>query len=326
MEHKFKQMKTICIFRFYASVLVLAVMISLLVACNREQQEEMPEVIPDNTITMTTQSSMVGFSVVIPFGTDILVDWGDGTEICGINDADYPPEFLDEGIGLRFTRNYTPNMAWNCDTEHRITITGTILRLGCESNQLTALDVRGAPGLSWLRCSSNQLTTLDVGRNTKLTYLECSGNLLTELDLSRHADLIELGCSNNQLTTLDVNGATALYWLYCDYNQLSTLDTNGNPCLRELNCYENQLTKLDMSNNTSLIRLHCQKNQLTTSALNALFITLPLPMPNNPSYTKGNLTYIYSLWISDNPGTSDCDVSIALERGWAPHLSSIVDN
>jgi hypothetical protein len=52
--------------------------------------------------------------------------------------------------------------------------------------------------------------------------------------------------------------------------------------------------------------LDCSYNQLTSTALNALFETLP--ENNNISY-KG-------IAITNNPGTGDCDKSIAENKGW----------
>jgi hypothetical protein len=50
--------------------------------------------------------------------------------------------------------------------------------------------------------------------------------------------------------------------------------------------------------------LHCSFNQLTSAALNNLFETLP-----------GN-TEAKSIHIGDNPGTEDCNRSIAEEKEW----------
>ena len=289
-------------------------------------------------ITMTTHSSMVWFQISIPFGTDLLIDWGDETE-SNINDADYLPEPPnDDGlIDLRFSHGYTPDRPHNSDYEHRITITGNILGLNCEGIQLTALDVRGASDLRILRCSMNQLTTLDVSDCTEIRELYCHLNQLTTLDVSgctaltvlwcycnqiaylnvsRNTELWELGCGANQLTNLDVSRNTTLGILGCGANQLTTLDVSSNTNLRELACGYNQLATLDMSSNTALRYLYCYNNQLTTSALNDLFSSLR----STSSYTK-NLTYPFSVWIHENPGTSDCDVSIAEKKGWIVFLT-----
>ena len=51
-----------------------------------------------------------------------------------------------------------------------------LIAIGCQNNQLTALDLSNNKALTWLNCSSNKLTTLDLSKNTKLTYLRCYQN------------------------------------------------------------------------------------------------------------------------------------------------------
>ena len=71
-----------------------------------------------------------------------------------------------------------------------------------------------------------------------------------------------------------------------------------------------------MSDNTALERLYCSDNQLTASALNDLFSTLR----ENPNYSHakniGWMNRPFRLYMFNNPGTSDCDVSIAQAKGW----------
>ena len=201
--------------------------------------------------------------------------------------------------------------------------------LKCGYNQLTSLNVSGCTALEVLRCGSNQLTSLDVSGCTALKDLSCDYNQLTSLDVSRCTALESLGCSNNQLTSLDVSRCTALTQLYCDFNQLTNLDVSGCTALESLSCFKNQLTSLNVSGCTALESLNCGYNQLTSlnvsgctalcidsfvlsissnqfsaSALNSVFATLPI-RDNNPTI---------SIW--GNPGTNDCDKSIAENRGW----------
>ena len=139
-----------------------------------------------------------------------------------------------------------------------------LIKLWCDFNQLTNLDVSKNTKLTNLGCSFNQLTTLDVSKNTELTKLYCNNNQLTTLDVSKNTELTKLYCNNNQLTTLDVSKNTELTELYCYYNQLTTLDVSKNTELEYLSCDKNQLTTLDVSKNTKLERLFCDNNQLTT--------------------------------------------------------------
>ncbi|QEK01207.1 hypothetical protein FUT84_08625 [Treponema phagedenis] len=96
-----------------------------------------------------------------------------------------------------------------------------IQELGCDNNQLTALNASGCTRLQVLYCSYNQLTTLNVNGCTSLQWLDCS---------------------NNQLTTLNASGCTSLQGLYCFRNQLTALDVSGCTSLQRLDCYNNKLS------------------------------------------------------------------------------------
>jgi len=278
-------------------------------------------------ITMTTQASEVAFTISIPLGGDVIINWGDGKE-SNMNNANYtfvnyPP---DGQLYLSFYYNYLHAL------EHSITITGHVVYLSCGSNQLTSLDVSNNPALTYLSCDNNQLTSLDVSYNTALTLLDCHGNLLTTIDVSSNTELISLycylnqitnlnvnhtlmylSCGHNQLATLDVSGATALIALDCNDNQLTTLDVSGNTNLCHLRCYNNLLTTLNVSSDGKLAYLYCNHNQLTASALNNLFRNLntSYELVIGPRYTPP-----FRISIIENPGTNDCDINIVEEKGW----------
>ena len=151
--------------------------------------------------------------------------------------------------------------------------------------------------ISNLSCLNNQLTSLDVSHNKVLTSLNCGVNQLTKLDMSSNTELQALSCYENQLTSLDVSGAAELEWLDCSGNQLA---------------------ELDMSSNTELKVLFCSQNQLTASALNNLFGTLR----SFDSYARNrNMNYQRWIVIHDNPGTNDCEIDIAEEKGWVVRFS-----
>ena len=152
-----------------------------------------------------------------------------------------------------------------------------------------------------------------------MVSLNCNWNQLIELDVSRNTALKELYCYNNLLTTLDAN--TTLTDLTCSNNQLTSLDVNKCTMLIYLNCGNNQLTALDVSNNTQLTHLYCPNNQLTALALNYMFRTLRVSPNSQLKYNPYPNPWFW-LNIDANPGTSDCDVSIAREKGWwvYPHI------
>ena len=119
-------------------------------------------------------------------------------------------------------------------------------------------------------------------------------------------NITHLDCSGNKITELQITLFTTLQYLDCDVNLLKKIDLSENEDLKYLYCAQNKLTSLDLSNNTSLIQLSVLSNQLSKSALNDLFKTL------HDNNIEGKTIY-----IGGNPGTADCDRSIAEKKGWA---------
>jgi len=160
--------------------------------------------------------------------------------------------------------------------------------------------------ITTLDCPSEGLTSLDVSKCSDLVSLYCNDNQLTSLDVRNCTALVSLECQNNQLTSLNLNKNTELTYLYCSFNQLKNLDVSKNTYLIDFYCGYNQLTSLDVSKNTSLLDLSIITNQLNGSALNLLFKTL----------RGGDSVFSKNIYIVDNPGTNDCDQSIATNKGW----------
>jgi len=268
------------------SVAMLALIVSsafLLEACAKELKS-VDE--PSGIITMTTTASEVSISVI--GAIDITIDWGDG-RTSNVNDA----TFYEDYGGFEFFQNYSGTSARN------IVITGNVTTLGCDRNQLTALDVSRNTALTRLSCGYNQLTALDVSRNTALTILYCRENQITALDVSRNTMLEDLDCRINKLTTLDVSNNTALKRLDCKYNQI---------------------TRLDVSHNDKIFLIACAGNQLTANALNDLFRSLP----HYRGLQYGEYGSMLMTFRGEperyadpgNPGVFDCDRSIAEKKGW----------
>ena len=152
----------------------------------------------------------------------------------------------------------------------------SIIKLECDVNQLTSLDVSANIALTILKCHDNQLTSLDVSQNTALMTLRCWGNQLTSLDLSQNPDLWLLTCYDNQITSLD-------------------LSQNLN--IHELSCYDNQITSLDVSQNTTLTYVQCQNNQLTY--LNVANGNNVLWMPSYVSFNATNNPNLSCIEVDD---------------------------
>ena len=107
-----------------------------------------------------------------------------------------------------------------------------LVKLDCDQNNLSSLDVSQNPALKYLYCEQNNLSSLDVSSNSALKYLHCTRNNLSSLDVSQNLALEYLLCAQNKLTSLDVSKNEALKLLNCKNNQLTNLNveyTNINP-------------------------------------------------------------------------------------------------
>ena len=138
-----------------------------------------------------------------------------------------------------------------------------LVRLDCEKNPLTSLDMSNNVLLEDLKCEECQIATLNVSKNVKLTRLSCHSNQLTSLDVSNNVQLAYLHCPQNKLNVLNVSKNVKLINLSCSDNQLTSLDVSKNTLLEELYCYYNQLTYLDVSNNTKLTYLRYDTDKVT---------------------------------------------------------------
>jgi len=126
------------------------------------------------------------------------------------------------------------------------------------------------------------IRSLNVSENTALTEFYCNENSsLSKIDVSKNIYLKKLSCLSCGFVNIDVSKNIKLIELYCDFNYL---------------------TNLDVSKNIKLTALKCSDNKLSADALNAIFEALP--------NTKGTIV------IGGNPGTSNCNKSIAEGKGW----------
>ena len=218
--------------------------------------------------------------------------------------------------------------------------------LYCNENQLSGLDVSNNTALTYLACNNNQLTSLDVSKNTELTGLSFQNNPLNSLEVSdtkirtltvggidkmdhlvvnNNSVLTQLTCSSIRLNNLVVSNNPALTNIDCSLNELSHIDVSSNAALTSLNCASNSLTSLDVSSNTALqildcrrndlanmavsrngllTSLNCSSNELSVSSLDDLFEMLPI---------VGSASFLNFRY---NPGTADCNSSIAENKGW----------
>lgn len=309
--------------RIFFLILVAALLI--ITGCRKEDYDDGLK-----RMTMTVKDKERCALYLAGYGT-ATIDWGDGSEAETVTLAS-----LSKGYGHRFFgiltnpitltitgENITQLFANNAGLVNLNVSKNTELTwLECDANKLTDLDVRKNTALTLLYCGRNLLNSLDVSRNTELTRLLCYSNQLKKLDFSaNNTELTFLDCHDNLLNNLDVSKLSRLYDLYCVGNQITTLNLHNN--IKNLNCSDNQIKtlhvkhtniwhldcsnnqieSLDMSENTELRSLYIDGNQFTVDALNTLFGILCN-------------TDVGWIRIANNPGTVDCDRSIAERKGW----------
>jgi len=306
----------------------VALCMAIFASCEKDNDDA-------QSISMTVPPDEPGLFSIAGSGT-ITIDWGDGTiETKTLLAFSYDRALSYDDDTYMFAHSYSGS------STHTIRISGnnithlTIGRKLVESSSssktyhsinLTSLDVSRVTALKALDCWGSDITELNLNANKSLVYLDCSHNvLLKKLDVSKNAVLTYLSCVYSGISELNLNANTALTYLQCSYNKLTELDLSSNTALTDLICYNNQFTNLDLSANTALTTLHCDNNQLmnlnfsnntmllnlychsnnlTTAALNAMFVSLP------------NTIISGVIYAGSNPGSNDCNKSIAEEKGW----------
>ncbi len=175
---------------------------------------------------------------------------------------------------------YTPITVGISKTYYNYTATGTSIK------------VYGA--IKGFSCGKNneKLTALDVSNNTALTYLDCSSNQLIALNTAMNTALTQLDCGNNRLTALDVSKNTAL---------------------TKFECYNNPLTMLDISKNTALSYLSCNNSRMTTTAIDALYCSLP----HRTAEDKATMYLAYSSSDDNHASILISNANNATTKNWA---------
>ena len=99
-----------------------------------------------------------------------------------------------------------------------------LVRLYCQGNEISIVDVSQSPNLEVLDCQNNAITDIDVTQNPLLEWLVCEGNLITSLDLSYNPNLEWLYSTSNQFTMLNLKNGNNInmYAMYATNNPYLT--------------------------------------------------------------------------------------------------------
>lgn len=187
-------------------LLVVAMATVFFTSCSKDDEAE-PIISEEGIITMTqgVRSGYAWFDVyAAKAGVVITIDWGDGN----IEKFKTVKEERDWGVWYTFRAKHTYSQAGS----HTIKMTGALIGLGCNGDNLTSLDVSKCTALEVIDCRENQLTSLDVSKCTTLEDLNCVYNQLSTNAL------------NKILTDLP-QGKT---WQEYDYTWQSEIHIGGN--------------------------------------------------------------------------------------------------
>ena len=103
---------------------------------------------------------------------------------------------------------------------------------------------------------------------------------------------------------MDLSNNTSLEYLNLSANQVSALDLGKNQLLEYLDLSKNQISVLDLSDNPQLHTVYITENDFSGDELNKTFRSL-----------HENL-FKKSIGVRFNPGSDDCDLNIAIQKGW----------
>ena len=104
-------------------------------------------------------------------------------------------------------------------------IKSNLIRLHCQDNQLTSLDLSQFPKLQILVCYVNQITELDLSNTPELEVLQCMSNKISALDITENSELTQFHCGEQTNTegqaitmTLTLTSTQQVLWNDTNWN------------------------------------------------------------------------------------------------------------
>lgn len=109
--------------------------------------------------------------------------------------------------------------------------------------------------LTSLSLKALDVTELDLRRVPNITYLNCSENLITSLDLSSVPNLKYLNCYDNRLSTLNASGCQQLETLTASQNKyLYDVNIKGCTALSEISLFNTSVDYLNLQDAREVLR------------------------------------------------------------------------
>lgn len=186
--------------------------------------------------------------------------------------------------------------------------------LNFEANNLSAINLECAPGLTELILSRNRFVgTFDVSTTPALTRLDVAHNEIEDFKWSNPVSLQSLNASYNQLSTLNIP-APDLAVIDCSRNKLEAVNLSKHTGLVDCVLDFNKLTSLNVAANTKLNGLSIRANNFEKAALER--ISTQLPDITEVAIIPGQEDWMGVWYVSGNPGCADANFNAARSKGW----------
>lgn len=228
----------------------------------------------------TKEGHDISFALVAPQeGTEILIDWGNGTaqrEIIGQTTRRFDHKALGTKIKISGSlieadfSSYPGQGTWDNEFTSIQLVQPDLQVLYTYMNPIGSIDLKDCPNLTLLDVAYTGISELDLSHSTKIDTLLCYGNSLAKLDLSKLTELKKLDAKKNQLTSIDLSSCVKLGYLDLQGNQLSKIDLSKLKSLSALALGANKLSKLDLANQSEVETLLVNDNRLTELDLSKL--------------------------------------------------------
>ena len=228
-------------------------------------------------VKVDPSSSKVVVFMVNQMKAGISIDWGDG------NATDYSTNEK----GLNTVSGH------QVGDEIIITAGNKLKTFVCADNNLTSLNVTGAPYLQSLYCQNNKLTELSLTKCKELKDINCSNNSLTKLSLTTSANpnLETLNISGNTLGNVSGNASSTTFTAAMTNLQYADISNNG------------KIKIVKVNSNNILDYLDCSNNNVTSCTLPTTepkVTTLVLENNNLTTLDDASLASIQQLYADNN--------------------------
>lgn len=149
------------------------------------------------------------------------------------SENDIPTPAPDENISSNFDASFATALFKNGYIKDPSNITPEeimeIEELYLNNQGITSLQgIEYFSSLIKLECNLNNITNIDLSKNSNLEYLSCYSNPLKSLNISLNSNLTTLDCAYTELNSMNLGHNTNLETFVCYHNNLTSLDLSKN--------------------------------------------------------------------------------------------------